>query len=147
MLKSLGVTAATGGALVGASESAAAVDVETVFDYDATAGELPESITIDKQGTKYVSLPPRGEIRAISPDNQSQSTFTTFDIGEGAFLTGVVGLTVGPQRTVFACFWAGENTDTHGIWRVQQDGTNSLFAKFPRETRPNDSEPLLRWCD
>lgn len=138
LLKTLGATATTGGMLVGASGSATAADIEVLFDYDRLAGENPQSITIDQQGTKYVSFPRLGEIRAISPDNQSQSVFTTFDIGEGALETGPVGLTVGPQGNVFACFWAGEDTDAHGIWRITPDGTKSLYEPFPRDSMPND---------
>lgn len=111
---------------------------ETVFAYDADRMELPENVAVDSQGAKYVSVPPLGEIRRIAPTNESQSAFATFDIGPGAFLTGVVGLEVDDDDTLYACFWGGEDTDTHGVWRVEPNGSTSLYAELPAGTYPND---------
>lgn len=112
-------------------------ELETLFTYDPSAGELPENIAVGAEGTKYVSFPPRGEIREITPDNQSQSTLATFDTGDG---TGVLGLEARPGGPLFACLVTDDtpDSDTHGIWRVTPEGDRSLFAELDGETFPND---------
>lgn len=134
-LKTIGL--GIGGMTLGGGVASANSGPETLFTYDPTIGELPENIAITKRGTKYVSFPPRGEIRAITPDNQSQATIATFDIGDG---TGVVGLEVHPIGTLFACLvtFNTPESDTHGIWRVTPDGETSLFAALGDGTFPND---------
>lgn len=124
-------------AVSGGTASAASHGPVTVFTYDPALGELPENIAIDRRGTKYVSFPPRGEIREITPDNQHESTIGTFDIGSG---NGVIGLEVTPSRELYACLIT-QNTgtaDTHGIWRRSRKGDWSLFAALPADTFPND---------
>lgn len=110
---------------------------ETLFTYNPAIGELPENVAINRRGTKYVSFPPRGEIREITPDNRTQSTLATFDIGEG---NGVTGLEVHPRGTLFACLitFNTSDSDTHGIWSVTPDGETSLFAELAEVTFPND---------
>lgn len=134
-LKSLG--AGIGGVAAGGGVVAADGGPVTVFTYDPEVGELPENVAIGPRGRKYVSFPPRGEIRVISPDNQDQQTLTTLDAGAGQ---GVIGLEVHPDGTLFACLasFDTEGSDKHGIWRVSPDGDASLFAALDPVTFPND---------
>lgn len=135
VLKTIG--AGVGATVVSSGLAAANAGPETLFDYDPGEGELPENIAISKGGTKYVSFPPRGEIREITPDNRTESTLATFDIGEG---TGVLGLEVHPRGTLFACLvtFDTEGSDTHGVWCITPHGETSLFAALPPESFPND---------
>lgn len=134
-LKTIG--AGLGGVAISGGVASADSGPETLFTYDPTLGELPENITISKRGAKYVSFPPRGEIREITPDNQTQSTLATFDIGSG---NGVIGLEANPEGTLYACLvtFNTANSDTHGIWSVAPDGEKSLFAALGNGTFPND---------
>lgn len=126
-----------GGIAVGGKIASAKSGLETLITYDPDRGELPENIAIDKRGIKYVSFPPRGEIRSITPDNRTQSTIATFDIGGGV---GVIGLEVHPDGTLFACLvtFNTVGSDTHGIWRRTPEGDTSLFAALGAGTFPND---------
>lgn len=116
-------------------------ELETLFTYDPSMGELPENVSVDRRGAKYVSFPPLGQIRRITPDNESESVLAEFDIGSG---NGVIGVEVDPTRTLYACLVTFGTGDAHGIWRVEPDGSKSLFAGLPPgtpatpETFPND---------
>ncbi|WP_396610819.1 SMP-30/gluconolactonase/LRE family protein [Haloferax sp. S1W] len=134
-LKTLGVGLGTLG-VVGGTASAHA-GPHTLFTYDPTAGEFPENIAIDRRGRKYVSFTPLGEIRTISPDNQTQSTLATFDTGTGI---GVIGVEVTPKGTLYACLITlnSAGSDTHGIWQIPRGEDPSLFAALDPETLPND---------
>lgn len=134
-LKTIGLS--VGAIAISGGVASARSEPERLFSYDPSIGELPENIAIDKRGTKYVSFPPRGEIREISPDNRTQSTFGTFDIGNG---NGVIGLEVHPKGTLFACLvtFNTPNSDTHGIWSITPDGEKSLYAELGNDTFPND---------
>lgn len=134
-LKTLGL--GLGGLALGSGLVAADPAIETLFTYDPTIGELPENVAVDRRGNTFVSFPPRGEIRRITPDDRTQSVFATFDVGTGL---GVVGVEVEPRGTVFACLdsFDSPNSDTHGIWRVTHDGQRSLFAALDPGTFPND---------
>ncbi|MFC5368820.1 SMP-30/gluconolactonase/LRE family protein [Salinirubrum litoreum] len=140
LLQTLGVTGlALAAGTATAKRPRRVGELRLVLDLDPAQGELPENVAIDRRGRKYVSLPPRGEIRRLSADDSTTETFAQFRTA-GAFLTGVVGLEVAPEGTVYACFWGDESdeTDTHGVWRVDRDGTRELFVELPIDTRPND---------
>jgi sugar lactone lactonase YvrE len=128
-------------AAVHVEKVASGEDPVVLFEFDPAAGELPENVAVDAEGAKYVSFPPLGQIRRVSPDNETLSTFAQFDVGDGTFLTGVVGVEVDRNGTVYACFVGDEDTDAHGVWSVAPDGTKSLFAEFPSERSPGDLLP------
>lgn len=134
-LKTVGLS--VGGIAISGGVASARSEPETLFTFDPAIGELPENIAINKRGTKYVSFPPRGEIREITPDNRTQSMLATFDIGDGL---GVTGLEVYPNGTLFACLVTFDtpNSDTHGVWRITPTGEKSLFAALPAGMFPND---------
>lgn len=130
LLKILGASALLP---LGSGIAMAASGPETVFSFDPGEGEFPENITVDKRGNKYLSLLPRGEIRKIDADNQTQSTLATLDPGE----LGVLGLQVDPQGVLYACL-VSFDPETHGIWRISRAGTTDLFAALDPGTFPND---------
>lgn len=112
---------------------------ETLFTYDPDAGELPENVAIDPRGNKYVSFPPLGEVRKITPDNSAESLLTTFDTNDGDF--GVIGLEVTPTGVVYACLVTTPGADQLGVWRIERDGSRSLYAGLPGGSFPNDVLP------
>jgi sugar lactone lactonase YvrE len=141
VLKTLGL-GISGLAVTGGIVSAAS-GPERLLSFDPTIRELPESIAINKRGTKYLSLTPRGEIRAVSPDNQHQSTFASFELGAASGLVGTTGVTVYPNGTVYVGLltYNAAGADAHGVWRVTPDGQRSLFAGWPPNTFPNGLHP------
>ena len=106
--------------------------VETVLAFDGSAGELAESIAFDLQGNAYVTFAPIGEILKITPDG-SQSTFAKLEPGDG-FLAGVTVDEVGNVYAGLSSF----NEETHGVWRIRQDGSSERIAAFPTSSLPND---------
>ena len=84
-------------ALLLAAAPSASAQVETVALFNPSLFETPESIAIDHDNNKYVSLALTGEIRKITPDG-TQSTYVTPPLG--APLTSAVlfgGLTASPS--------------------------------------------------
>jgi sugar lactone lactonase YvrE len=98
------------------------------------APDLPEGLTVDRDGTVYVGMATSGEIRRLRPDG-SRSTLATLRPGLGSLL----GLAVDPQGNVLEAL-ASQNTpgsDRYGIWQVAPDGTKTLRAALPTTTMPN----------
>jgi sugar lactone lactonase YvrE len=92
---------------------------------------LPEGLVMDEQGNAYLSMVLTGEIRKIAPDG-TQSKFAQVP-------SMVAGLAIGPSNDIYAAV-APQPADPsqHGIWRIQPDGTASIFAILPPDTMPND---------
>jgi len=98
--------------------SAAAIgDVETIVMFDASAGELPEGLAIDKRGVAYVSLvEPVGEIRRITPWGE-QSVLARFDVGG----LGPLGLALDGKGNVYVGVVTFDPA-TQGVYRVAPTG-------------------------
>lgn len=84
-------------------------EIEVVKLYDASLGQLPEGITVDKEGNLYVSLMPLGQLWKLNPDGTEPVLL--LDLGvEGAF-----GLAVDSPGNVFMAH-------SSGVYRVTKDG-------------------------
>ena len=114
------------------SPADAANHVTTLMTFDATAGELPEGIAIDKRGTMYLSFPLTGEIRAITR-NGAESTYATLPHGPGF---GPLGIAVDPQGNLYVAVNTGASTQ--GVYVVRRDGTTEQLAGTEAITFPND---------
>ncbi|HEX7182423.1 MAG TPA: SMP-30/gluconolactonase/LRE family protein [Thermoanaerobaculia bacterium] len=117
-----------------------APSLETVASFNPAALETPESIAIDLDGNRYISLVMTGEIRKIAPDG-SQSTFALLPIGPplsicGPFFNGVAGITIDVHGTVYASVLACD-PDKRGIWKITQDGEAEILATLPMGALPN----------
>ncbi len=141
VLRTLGASA-LGAAVVGSGGVTGKPNsdgIETLFEYDPTVGELPENIAVGRRGNKYVSFPPLGEVRKITPDNETESLLAKFTTNPGDF--GVLGLEVTPTGVVYACLVTTSDADQLGVWRIERDGSKSLYAAFPASSFPNDILP------
>lgn len=134
-LKVLGI--GLGGLTATSGLTSAGSNPERLLSFDPNRGELPENVAVDKRGTKYVSFPPLGEIRAFSADGLAETTIADLDVGGGQ---GVIGLEVHPNGTLYACLVTFDTpgSDTHGIWRVTPVGDVDVFAALDPGTFPND---------
>jgi sugar lactone lactonase YvrE len=103
---------------VGLTSTAGANEpLEVVTAFDASQGELPEGIAVDKVGNIYVSMGapggPSGEIRRISPDG-TQTTMVELD-------TAAAGLAVDAQGNVYYAYVTFDPS-TGGVYRLSGDG-------------------------
>jgi sugar lactone lactonase YvrE len=112
--------------------SAAAAQVETVIGFDPALGELPEGVAVDKRGTIYVTLAPRGELLAVGRDG-SRRTVATFGV-DGGF--GALGLAVDAPGNVFVAVDALDPA-LNGVYRVARDGTVEKLPGTGQITIPN----------
>ena len=97
--------------------------VERLISLDAAAGELPESLAIDRSGTIYVTLAPIGHLRAIAPDG-AQRLVATLPAGSGF---GALGLAFGPRQDLYVAVSTFDPA-TNGVYRIDRDGA---IARLP----------------
>jgi sugar lactone lactonase YvrE len=109
----------------------AASHARTVFD--RTLGELPEGIAIDRDGTIYVTLSPRGEIRRIAPDG-TQSTFAQISPAGAGF--GPLGLAFDRDGDLYVTA-ATFDPASSGVYRVGDDGSSERIAGSTAIVLPN----------
>ena len=123
--------------LVAAFGAASAMDsvshVEVVKSFDASLGELPEGVAIDKTGNIYVSLGaplgPTGEIRRIAPDGQ-ETTVIRFENGPGP-----AGLAVDAPGNVYYAFFTLD--ERQGVYRLTPDGDSERLPGTEAILLPN----------
>ncbi|MDX1449593.1 MAG: hypothetical protein R3246_11085 [Acidimicrobiia bacterium] len=100
--------------------------VEVVASFDASLGELPEGVALDKKGNIYVSLGPPffvgggyGEVRQISPDG-TETTLVQYPSGPAP-----AGLAVDARGNVY--FTVPDLTQAAvGVYRITDDGAERL---------------------
>lgn len=109
-----------------------AADVDRIVSFDASSGEFPEGVAVDKDGTIYVSLAPIGRLLAIAPDG-SQRVLTTLPVGDGF---GPLGLAVDATGNVYAAVVTFDAA-THGVYRVAPDGKASRLPGSQNIAFPN----------
>lgn len=101
--------------------------------FDPTQGEFPESIAIDRQGSTYVTLSPRGEIRKVAPNGTQSTVAQVAPPGVGF---GPLGLAFDHRGELFvavATFDAGSS----GVYRVDEDGTSARIPGTRALILPN----------
>ena len=124
-----------------AAAAQATAQVETVALFNPSLLETPESIAIDQETNKYVSLALTGEIRKIAP-NGDQSTYVMLPLGGppmtfcGPFFAGVVGITVDEHDNLYASL-ASCDPNSRGIWRIPQAGPPARIGALSMSTLPN----------
>jgi sugar lactone lactonase YvrE len=112
--------------------------VEVVATFDAARLETPESVAIDYQGNRYVSLDLTGEIRKIAPDGR-QSTLAMLPMGAPpltpcfGFIPIMGALAIDHRGNLYI----GVNScdlAARGIYKVSPDGATTLIANLPAES-------------
>jgi sugar lactone lactonase YvrE len=98
-------------------------DTQTVVTFDASKGELPEGLAIDKHGNFFVSMPPLGEVRKITPSGQ-QSVIARFDVGGGL---GPLGLALDAVGNVYVGLVTFDPA-TQGVYRI---GAGGAVTRLP----------------
>lgn len=102
--------------------TAQAPDIEVHTTFDGAAAELPEGVSIDPQGTTYVTLGPPffveagpGWVRQISEDGDA-STLAEFDDGAPA------GIVADADGGVYFARPNPGNEQSRGVYRLGADG-------------------------
>ncbi len=107
--------------------------VETIAEFDAAAGELPEGVAVDRAGNRYVTLAPLGQIVKIDQKGR-RSLFAQLPIGESQGLA--IGIRFDRSGNLWAALASFEE-DTHGVWRITPGGVPERVAALPPTTLPN----------
>ncbi|MGW7427675.1 SMP-30/gluconolactonase/LRE family protein [Streptomyces sp. NPDC054813] len=145
----LAVTAAA--AVLGSAPSASAgtghpdrgsvvTDVQTAAKFDFAAGEIPENITANPDGSMTLSMlgscavcqrTHGPELMRISPSG-ARTVLVTGQVGEA-----ISGNTRGSDGTVYYSLWAPGNAARNGVYKLLPDGTPQRIAALPADTGPN----------
>jgi sugar lactone lactonase YvrE len=133
-------------------KTAGGLTPEVLYEFDRANpaenywGQLPENVTVDEAGNKYVSVSSQGQLWKFSPDNElpenpAENPYAQFSVS-GAFLVGTVGVEADAEGSVYTCFASDLDdiggSDTNGVWRVDAGGDRELVAELP----PDDYEGL-----
>jgi sugar lactone lactonase YvrE len=93
---------------------------------------LPEGLVIDRQGNIYLSMVMTGEIWKITPDG-TQSVLAQLRSDPGVGFTVAMAIDArGELYVAHASHSPGSATaDTHGLWKIDRDGTKELLGAIP----------------
>ncbi len=130
MFKWLGAALISSAVLV--SAHASAHDIELILPFDATLGETPESIAIDKHENIYLSM--SNTIRRITPQGQ-MSVYGTLPIPAFA-----LGVKVGPDNCIYTASTSLDpSVQGAFLWRICQPGQIAEeYAELDHSGGPND---------
>jgi gluconolactonase len=115
-----------------AAGSATGAAVHRLISFDASAGELPEGVTVDKRGTIFLTLAPLGKLVAVDRDG-SQRTVATLPTGEGP---SALGLAVDAPGNVYVAVTTGDPATT-GVYRVARNGSTTRLPGTGAIAFPN----------
>jgi sugar lactone lactonase YvrE len=105
--------------------------VQTVVAFDPSLSQFPEGLAVDKEGNIYAALTFTGNIWKLTPEGE-QSILAHLDVGNGL----LVGLAVDESGDLYVCD-ASFEAATHGIWKIDRDGSAQLFAQLDVNGFPN----------
>ena len=132
---------AVGGAFSGHHALAPAPVVETVALFNPMTPDTPESIVIDHQGNKFISMALTGEIRKIAADG-TQSTHAVLPVGVFSFVPpnppigAITALALDNDGTIYVSVVASDPAN-RGVWAVASDGSIRMLAQLPANAIPN----------
>lgn len=115
-------------------------DVRTVAAFDFAAGEIPENITVNPDGSVTLSLlgscavcqrTHGPQLMRISPSGQ-RTVLAAGQVGEA-----ISGNTRGSDGTVYYALWAPGNAVRNGVYKLRADGTPQRVAALPADSGPN----------
>ncbi|MGN9840199.1 SMP-30/gluconolactonase/LRE family protein [Nonomuraea sp. H19] len=129
-------SAATGHSYAGS----VVTDVRTVAEFDYAAGEIPENITVNLDGSVTLSLlgscavcerTHAPQLMRISASGH-RTVLATGQVGEA-----ISGNTRGDDGTVYYSVFAPGDAARNGVYAVRQDGTSQRIAALPAGAGPN----------
>lgn len=92
--------------------------LSVVATFNPAAAELPESVTLDDDGTFYMSM--ERSVRRLSPGNNLE-VLANIPIPAGAFVNGVK---IGPNGDVYAVSGGFSSSPPAAfVWRIEENGT------------------------
>ncbi|MFD3621797.1 SMP-30/gluconolactonase/LRE family protein [Streptomyces sp. NPDC058676] len=115
-------------------------DVRTAATFDFAAGEIPENITANPDGSVTLSMlgscavcerTHGPQLMHISASGQ-RTVLATGQVGEA-----ISGNTRGSDGTVYYALWAPGNADRNGVYKLLPDGTPQRVAALPADSGPN----------
>ncbi|MEV0738984.1 hypothetical protein AB0I51_24280 [Streptomyces sp. NPDC050549] len=135
------VSAPSASAWTGPSYRASVVtDVRTAAKFDFAAGEIPENITANPDGSVTLSMlgscavcerTHGPQLMRISASGQ-RTVLATGQVGEA-----ISGNTRGSDGTVYYSVWAPGNAARNGVYKLLADGTPQRVAALPADSGPN----------
>jgi sugar lactone lactonase YvrE len=110
--------------------------VKTVAPFDWSAGEIPENITVNPDGTLTVSMlgsyaGKRPELVRLSADGHRSTVLVTGVLGDT-----FTGNTRGSDGTVYYNVWS-KDASRAGVWKLPLGGRPSRVAALPTDGLPN----------
>ncbi|HEY9435518.1 MAG TPA: SMP-30/gluconolactonase/LRE family protein [Blastocatellia bacterium] len=115
--------------------------VETVALFNPQTPDAPESIVIDHQGNKFISMSLTGEIRKIAADG-TQSTHAVLPNGVFSFTPpdppngGMTAMALDNDGTIYVNLVASVPAN-RGVWAVAPNGSIRMLAQLPANALPN----------
>ncbi|WP_329224840.1 hypothetical protein [Streptomyces canus] len=115
-------------------------DVRTAATFDFAAGEIPENITANPDGSVTLSMlgscavcqrTHGPELMRISASGQ-RTVLVTGQVGEA-----ISGNARGSDGAVYYALWAPGNADRNGVYKLLADGTPQRIAALPADSGPN----------
>lgn len=115
-------------------------DVRTAAKFDFAAGEIPENITVNPDGSVTLSLlgscavcerTHGPELMRISASGQ-HTVLATGQVGEA-----ISGNTRGSDGTIYYSVWAPGNAARNGVYKLLPDGAPQRVAALPADAGPN----------
>ena len=115
-------------------------DVQTAATFDYAAGEIPENITLNPDGSMTLSLLGSCAVceRTHGPElmhvsaSGTRTVLATGQVGEA-----ISGNTRGDDGTVYYSVFAPGDAARNGVYKLGQDGTPERIAALPVGTGPN----------
>jgi sugar lactone lactonase YvrE len=130
---------AVGGAFSGHEDFEPSVETVALFNPQTPDG--PESIVIDHQGNKFISMSLTGEIRKIAADG-TQSTHAVLPNGVFSFNPpdppngGMTAMALDNDGTIYVNLVASDPAN-RGVWAVAPNGSIRMLAQLPANALPN----------
>ncbi|MFE2217705.1 SMP-30/gluconolactonase/LRE family protein [Streptomyces canus] len=115
-------------------------DVQTAARFDFAAGEIPENITANPDGSVTLSMlgscavcqrTHGPELMRISASGE-RTVLATGQVGEA-----ISGNARGSDGTVYYALWAPGNADRNGVYKLLADGSPQRVAALPADSGPN----------
>jgi hypothetical protein len=115
-------------------------DVRTAATFDFAAGEIPENITANPDGSLTLSMLGSCAVcqRTHGPElvridaSGQRTVLATGQVGEA-----ISGNARGSDGTVYYALWAPGNAARNGVYKLLADGTPERVAALPADSGPN----------